>query len=209
MALALWLRDAVVDIWFASTRRTYQEQRKRVYYLSMEFLIGRLIEDVAINLRLEEQAQAAIEGLGLDYRSIVGDEPDAALGNGGLGRLAACFLDSLSTLGDPGLWLRHPLRARAFPPELRGRPPDRDAGGLAAAAPCLGVRAARGRVHDRLRRSCRPRRRHLASRDDRAGRRLRYAGRRLGAAAGPTRCASGRRSRRAISTSSASIGASS
>jgi starch phosphorylase len=117
-ALSLWLRDVVVDTWFASTRRTYQEKRKRVYYLSMEFLIGRLIEDVAINLRLEEQARAAIEGLGLDYRSIVADEPDAALGNGGLGRLAACFLDSLSTLGIPaygyGIRYEHGLFRQSF-----------------------------------------------------------------------------------------------
>ena len=99
-------------------RRTYLEKRKRVYYLSMEFLIGRLIEDVALNLRLEEQARAAIEGLGLDYRSIVADEPDAALGNGGLGRLAACFLDSLSTLGIPaygyGIRYEHGLFRQGF-----------------------------------------------------------------------------------------------
>jgi starch phosphorylase len=118
MALALWLRDAVVDVWFASTRRTYQERRKRVYYLSMEFLIGRLIEDVAINMRLEEQARAAIGSLGLDYGSIVADEPDAALGNGGLGRLAACFLDSLSTLGIPafgyGIRYEHGLFRQSF-----------------------------------------------------------------------------------------------
>ena len=117
-ALSLWLRDSVVDTWFASTRRTYQEKQKRVYYLSMEFLIGRLIEDAAINLRLDEQARAAIEGLGLDYRSIVADEPDAALGNGGLGRLAACFLDSLSTLGIPaygyGIRYEHGLFRQSF-----------------------------------------------------------------------------------------------
>jgi glycogen phosphorylase len=117
-ALSLWLRDAVVDTWFASTRRTYIEKKKRVYYLSMEFLIGRLIEDVAVNLRLEDQARAAIEGLGLDYRSVVADEPDAALGNGGLGRLAACFLDSLSTLGIPaygyGIRYEHGLFRQGF-----------------------------------------------------------------------------------------------
>src|SRR5690606_24166194 len=70
---------------------------------SMEFLVGRLVEDVAINLRLEEQARAAIGSLGLDYEAIVASEPDAALGNGGLGRLAACFLDSLSTLRIPAM----------------------------------------------------------------------------------------------------------
>ncbi len=103
MALSLWLRDTVIDLWFASTRQSYHQQLKRVYYLSMEFLVGRLIEDVAINLRLDEQARAAIESLGLDYTAIVANEPDAALGNGGLGRLAACFLDSLSTLRIPAM----------------------------------------------------------------------------------------------------------
>ncbi len=99
MSLSLALRDAIVNPWFASTRRTREEQRKRVYYLSMEFLIGRLLEDAAINLGVDEQAREAIESLGQDYDAVVADEPDAALGNGGLGRLAACFLDSLSTLG--------------------------------------------------------------------------------------------------------------
>lgn len=103
MALSLWLRDHVIDLWFASTRQAYEQRLKRVYYLSMEFLVGRLIEDVAINLRLEEQAQEAIEALGLDYNAVIGNEPDAALGNGGLGRLAACFLDSLSTLRIPAM----------------------------------------------------------------------------------------------------------
>src|SRR5690625_1687941 len=103
MALSFWLRDRVIDLWFASTRQAYEQRLKRVYYLSMEFLVGRLIEDVAINLRLEEQAEAAIEALGLDYAAVLGNEPDAALGNGGLGRLAACFLDSLSTLRIPAM----------------------------------------------------------------------------------------------------------
>ena len=99
MAMSLALRDLVVDPWFRSTRKTYEEKGKRVYYLSMEFLIGRLIEDVAVNLGVEDTARAALESFGQDYTTVVSDEPDAALGNGGLGRLAACFLDSLSTLG--------------------------------------------------------------------------------------------------------------
>jgi glycogen phosphorylase len=99
VALSLALRDLVVDVWFASTRRTYEEKRKRVYYLSMEFLIGRLTEDTAVNLGIEQGARRALEELGQDYDAVVGDEPDAALGNGGLGRLAACYLDSLATLG--------------------------------------------------------------------------------------------------------------
>ena len=118
MALSLSLRDLVVDPWFASTRKTYNTKSKRVYYLSMEFLIGRLIEDVAVNLRVEEIAAEAMRNLGQDYAKVVADEPDAALGNGGLGRLAACFLDSLSTLGIPaygyGIRYEHGLFEQHF-----------------------------------------------------------------------------------------------
>ncbi len=118
MALSLSLRDLVVDPWFASTRKTYNTKSKRVYYLSMEFLIGRLIEDVAVNLRVEDIAAEAMRNLGQDYTKVVADEPDAALGNGGLGRLAACFLDSLSTLGIPaygyGIRYEHGLFEQHF-----------------------------------------------------------------------------------------------
>lgn len=118
MALSLALRDRVVDPWFTSTRKTYESRAKRVYYLSMEFLIGRLIEDVMINLRVDDAAREALDSLDLDYDSVVHDEPDAALGNGGLGRLAACFLDSLSTLGIPaygyGIRYEHGLFRQTF-----------------------------------------------------------------------------------------------
>ena len=118
MSLSLSLRDHVVDPWFESTRKTYEARGKRVYYLSMEFLVGRLIEDVAVNLGLEEVAEQAITALGQDYASVVADEPDAALGNGGLGRLAACFMDSMSTLGIPaygyGIRYEHGLFQQHF-----------------------------------------------------------------------------------------------
>ncbi|MEZ5752438.1 MAG: glycogen/starch/alpha-glucan phosphorylase [Paracoccaceae bacterium] len=102
MALTLAIRDKVIEPWFRATRATYAAQSKRVYYLSMEFLIGRLLEDAIMNLGLTEAARDAVAGLGHDFRTVLDDEPDAALGNGGLGRLAACFLDSMSTLGCPG-----------------------------------------------------------------------------------------------------------
>ena len=101
MALSHAVRDRIVDHWVASTRKTYEQDGKRVYYLSMEFLIGRLLEDGIVNLGLAEEAKEALDSFGQDYRTILMDEPDAALGNGGLGRLAACFLDSLSTIGCP------------------------------------------------------------------------------------------------------------
>jgi starch phosphorylase len=118
VSLSLALRDLVVDPWFASTRKTYETKGKRVYYLSMEFLIGRLIEDVAVNLGMDDIARAALGSLGQDYDTVVANEPDAALGNGGLGRLAACFLDSLSTLGIPaygyGIRYEHGLFEQHF-----------------------------------------------------------------------------------------------
>ena len=118
MSLSLALRDLVVEPWFESTRKTYEAKAKRVYYLSMEFLIGRLIEDVAVNLGVDEIAAGAMRALGQDYEKIVSDEPDAALGNGGLGRLAACFLDSLSTLAIPaygyGIRYEHGLFEQHF-----------------------------------------------------------------------------------------------
>ena len=118
MALSLAIRDQVVDPWFESTRATYAAKGKRVYYLSLEFLIGRLIEDITINLGFEDIATTAMASLGQDYETLVVQEPDAALGNGGLGRLAACFLDSLSTLGIPaygyGIRYEHGLFEQGF-----------------------------------------------------------------------------------------------
>ncbi|MFN0115769.1 MAG: glycogen/starch/alpha-glucan phosphorylase [Paracoccaceae bacterium] len=102
MALSFAIRDRIVEPWFAATRRTWAEDRKRVYYLSMEFLIGRIIEDAAINTGLRDVAAEVMAGFGQDFAALVADEPDAALGNGGLGRLAACYMESMATLGCPG-----------------------------------------------------------------------------------------------------------
>ena len=101
MALSYAIRDRVVEPWFASTRRTWAEDRKRVYYLSMEFLIGRILEDATVNLGLRDMAEEVMAGFGQTFRGLVEDEPDAALGNGGLGRLAACFMESMATVGCP------------------------------------------------------------------------------------------------------------
>ncbi|MCX2725688.1 glycogen/starch/alpha-glucan phosphorylase [Roseibium salinum] len=118
VALSLALRDRMVDHWFRSTRETYETRAKRVYYLSMEFLIGRLVEDMAANLGLVEEARAALTELGQDYDAVVLNEPDAALGNGGLGRLAACFMDLLASLGIPaygyGIRYEHGLFKQDF-----------------------------------------------------------------------------------------------
>jgi starch phosphorylase len=98
-AVALTLRDAVIDTWMESTRKTYAEGGKRVYYLSLEFLIGRLMRDALSNMGLTQAMTEALETHGLDLAAIEEIEPDAALGNGGLGRLAACFMESLASLG--------------------------------------------------------------------------------------------------------------
>ena len=100
-AVAYAVKDFIVDQWMA-THRTYEEQDvKTVYYLSMEFLTGRALGNIIINLKGNQEIKEAIEELGMNLDVIEDQEPDAALGNGGLGRLAACFLDSLSTLGYP------------------------------------------------------------------------------------------------------------
>lgn len=103
LALSYAIRDAVVDPWHDATTRTAKAAGKRVYYLSMEFLIGRLLEDAAVNLGLRDEAKSVCDELGLDYDAVIHNEPDAALGNGGLGRLAACFMESLATLGVPAM----------------------------------------------------------------------------------------------------------
>jgi glycogen phosphorylase len=118
MALSLAVRDRIITPWFASTRATYAARGKRVYYLSMEFLIGRLLEDAIVNLGLMDEARAVTEQCGFEFHEVLANEPDAALGNGGLGRLAACFLDSLSTLGCPaygyGIRYEHGLFHQRF-----------------------------------------------------------------------------------------------
>ena len=99
MALSFAVRDRIVEPWFASTRQTWAQDRKRVHYLSMEFLIGRILEDATVNLGLREVAEEVMAGFGQDFHGLVEGEPDAALGNGGLGRLAACFMESMATVG--------------------------------------------------------------------------------------------------------------
>src|SRR5438105_2724515 len=101
VATALALRDRVIHRWLAVNRTSHAEGRKRVYYLSLEFLIGRLFADVVENLRLTDTVRAALGDLGVDLDRMRRAEPDAALGNGGLGRLAACFMESMATFGIP------------------------------------------------------------------------------------------------------------
>jgi len=103
MALALSVRDRLIRRWLLTRQTQRSKNVKRVYYLSLEFLIGRLLGNNVINLQMEELCQKAMSEAGLDWNSLRDYEVDAGLGNGGLGRLAACFLDSISTLKFPGM----------------------------------------------------------------------------------------------------------
>lgn len=99
--VAYALKDFIMDQWIATYKEYEKKDAKTVYYMSMEFLTGRALGNMIINLSARDEIKEAIEELGLDLNVIEDQEPDAALGNGGLGRLAACFLDSLATLGYP------------------------------------------------------------------------------------------------------------
>ncbi len=98
LAVAFATRDLIVERWMESTNAVYADGRKRVYYLSLEFLIGRLLFDAMTNLGIAEPMEEALKELGVSLTELRRIEPDAALGNGGLGRLAACFMDSMATL---------------------------------------------------------------------------------------------------------------
>ena len=98
-AVALVVKDYVIDDWLKTQKAMEEQDPKIVYYMSMEFLIGRLLGNNMINLKAYQPVKEALDELGFDLENIEDEEPDPALGNGGLGRLAACFLDSLSTLG--------------------------------------------------------------------------------------------------------------
>ena len=100
-ATILAVRDRIMDRWMESSRETWRTSHKRVYYLSLEFLIGRLMRDAMSNVGLMEPVRQALKNLNVDLGDLINMEPDAALGNGGLGRLAACFLESMSSVNIP------------------------------------------------------------------------------------------------------------
>ncbi|MCR5701068.1 MAG: glycogen/starch/alpha-glucan phosphorylase [Lachnospiraceae bacterium] len=100
-AVSYAIKDTIIDQWIATHKEYEKRNAKTVYYLSMEFLMGRALGNNLINLTYYKEVKEALDELGFDLNVIEDQEPDAALGNGGLGRLAACFLDSLSTLGYP------------------------------------------------------------------------------------------------------------
>src|SRR6188474_1137979 len=100
-ATILAVRDRIIDLWMESSRATWRTSNKRVYYLSLEFLIGRLLRDAMSNIGVMEHVRAALKNFNVNIDDMINLEPDAALGNGGLGRLAACFMESMATVDIP------------------------------------------------------------------------------------------------------------
>jgi len=103
LSLSYTVRERLVERWIASRQNYHKNNVKRVYYLSMEFLLGRLLADNIMNLKITEPCEEATRELNLKLEEIIDQENDAGLGNGGLGRLAACFLDSMATLKLPAV----------------------------------------------------------------------------------------------------------
>ncbi len=98
-AVSLAVKEAIIDDWIATQKQFEEDDPKMVYYMSMEFLLGRALGNNLINMTAYKEVKEALDEMGIDLNAIEDEEPDPALGNGGLGRLAACFLDSLATLG--------------------------------------------------------------------------------------------------------------
>ena len=101
LSLSYTVRDRLIERWITTRQQYHKQNVKRVYYLSMEFLMGRLLSNNILNLGLDDACKMAMKDLGMDFEDIIDQECDAGLGNGGLGRLAACFLDSMATLELP------------------------------------------------------------------------------------------------------------
>jgi starch phosphorylase len=119
-AVAYAVKDVIIDEWIATHKEYEKQDVKTLYYLSMEFLIGRALGNNIINIMAQPEVKEVLEELGFDLNAIEDQEPDPALGNGGLGRLAACFLDSLATLGYPAYGCGIRYRYGMFKQKIEG-----------------------------------------------------------------------------------------
>jgi starch phosphorylase len=154
LALAYVVRDRLLQRWISTAAAYTREGARTVAYLSAEFLMGPHLGNNLINLGIHARVKQAITELGLDFDELLNEEEEPGLGNGGLGRLAACFLDSLATLEMPVARLRHPLRVRHLLPGDPGRLAGREDRQVAALrqpvgsrAPRMGGRGEAGRAH--------------------------------------------------------------
>ncbi|MCQ2524935.1 MAG: glycogen/starch/alpha-glucan phosphorylase [Lachnospiraceae bacterium] len=118
-AVCYAVKDQIIDCWMETQKAYDEKDPKIVYYMSMEFLMGRALGNNLINLKAYKDAAEALDELGINLDAVEDEEPDAALGNGGLGRLAACFLDSLATLGYPAYGCGIRYRYGMFKQEIR------------------------------------------------------------------------------------------
>ena len=118
-AASLAIKDQIIENWIKTQKAYDKEDPKMVYYMSMEFLMGRALGNNIINLQASKPVKEALDELGFDLNLVEDQEPDAALGNGGLGRLAACFMDSLATLGYPAYGCGIRYRYGMFKQEIR------------------------------------------------------------------------------------------
>ena len=118
-AVSYAIKDQIVENWMETQKAYEKEDPKMVYYMSMEFLMGRALGNNMINMQAYDEVKEALDELGLDLNVVEDQEPDAALGNGGLGRLAACFLDSLATLGYPAYGCGIRYRYGMFKQQIR------------------------------------------------------------------------------------------
>ena len=207
-AIARFSRDLIADRWVKTRQARENAKPKRIYYLSMEFLIGRALNNNIINMCAEPIVARAIEDEGWDLSEMLEQEPDAGLGNGGLGRLAACFMDSLATMQYSamgyGLRYEYGIFRQVHPQRLPGG----GTGQLVAAPRSLGDRASgQGRVRCRFTRasSSGARRSPSCRTSHRGCSASRTTGRSSGTARGvSTPCGSGRPPRPSTSTSSSS-----
>lgn len=118
-AVCFAVKERIIEDWMATQKEYEKKDPKTVYYLSMEFLMGRALGNNLINLRMYSDVEEALGELGIDINVVEDQERDAALGNGGLGRLAACFLDSLATLGYPAYGCGIRYRYGMFKQEIK------------------------------------------------------------------------------------------